>query len=84
MCNSQVANEVCGTPIFDDEGEDNQDRDREQVVVEHRVPIRESRCLDSFAHCQNLLGAQRSVDDPAMLGKETNIGSAGKAVDKHP
>ena len=39
-CHSQVARQVRGAPVFRDEGEEREDGDREQVVVEHGCDAR--------------------------------------------
>lgn len=53
---SQIPYEVCMRPVFCDDREYGQHRNREQVVVEHRIPVREPGHFDAFAHRENLWG----------------------------
>ena len=50
----QVSGEVFRAPVLDDDRKDRQDRYREQIVVEHSIPIRKPGGFDSFAHRQHL------------------------------
>lgn len=50
----QVPHEICVRPIFRYQGKNCEHWDRQQVIVEHRVPVRETCCLDAFAHGEDL------------------------------
>ena len=51
---AQVAGQVVISPVLGDDRSHCKDWDRQQVIVEHRVPIRETGSLDFLPHCQYL------------------------------
>lgn len=51
---SQIANKILMAPVLRDNGEDCQDGNAQEIVVEHGIPIGKSRRLDAFAHGQHL------------------------------
>ena len=52
---SQVEGERLGSPIFNEDGEDDEDGNGEQIVVEHRVPVFESGDLYPLSHKEDLI-----------------------------
>jgi hypothetical protein len=52
--NVQVCFEALRAPIFNEEGEDDEDRDTQEVIVEHGVPVREAGTLNALAHREHI------------------------------
>jgi hypothetical protein len=50
----QVPRERRGGPVLDKERENDENGDREEIVVKHGIPIFESGDLDSLSHKQDL------------------------------
>lgn len=58
---SQVANEALVAPILEDQGEDDEGRDTEKVVVAKGFPIAEAGDLDALAHGEDEGGRDEAV-----------------------
>ena len=71
MFSREVQVEVRLTPVLEDKRQDQQDWDREQVVVVHRIEVLEVRELDPFAHAQEVSGRAKAVQQhPDVAGVE--------------
>lgn len=51
---SQVLREVVARPTFEKHAGNDEDRERDRVVVERSLPIREAHRFDLFSHAQDL------------------------------
>ena len=59
VANSQITGQIINTPVFTDNRKYSEDRNTEQIVVKHGVPVGEPGCLDFFPHGQHL---QNDID----------------------
>jgi hypothetical protein len=59
----QVDLQVFHSPILHNKREDQEERDRQQVVVKHRVPVFKSHLLDFLPHSQQLRDLSVSMVD---------------------
>lgn len=60
-CYWEVLVEVGGRPVLDDEGQNDQDWNGEEVVVEHSIPILKVHLLDDLAHAQEVRSSEEDV-----------------------
>lgn len=69
----EVGVEVRAGPILNQEGKNDQDRDSQQVVVEHGIPILEVHLLDDLAHAQQITRSEKDVKShPRVTGVESS------------
>lgn len=80
---SQITSETFRAPILYNDGKYSEDWDRQQIVVKHRIPVREPSDFDPLAHRKHLSWVDINSISLAIQNS-AHIGGTRHTVHEHP